>query len=269
MSMVQYYPGKSFIHNLDPRVKFVSLFVLTILIFSTTNFLVISIIFFAALISWLVARLPVKILYAYMKILAVLLIILIAMQALFYPGSIIIYSPIIPDIVPLVGGIGKISKEGLVFGLILSFRMVTLICLMPLITFTTPIEKMVLGLIRMGLPYTIAYTATTALNMIPILQAELEIIVDAQRLRAFQTFEKGTFVEKVRAYPTLVIPLLMSSMRRAQSMGVAMDSRAFGAGKCRTFFEDIVMDKKDWLFIGFVVLFCIAGVYISFSSGLN
>ncbi|MEW6624006.1 MAG: energy-coupling factor transporter transmembrane component T [Bacillota bacterium] len=267
--MVQYYPGKTFIHCLDPRVKVVSLFILTIVIFLITNFIVISLIFLGTLIFWLKARLPISILYFYMKILAVLLVILIAMQALFYPGSTIIFSPIIPEVIPLLGGLGKISKEGLIFGLIISFRLVTLICLMPLITFTTSIEKMALGLIKMGLPYTVAYTATTALNMIPILQTELGIIIDAQRLRAFQTFEKGTFSQKVKAYPTLVIPLIMGSMRRAQSMGVAMDSKAFGASKTRTFLEDITMQKKDWAFMILVVLFCITGVYVNFSGFLG
>lgn len=263
MSLVQYYPGKTFVHRLDPRSKLIALVLLTIVIFAVTDFKIIALIFLGSLCLWLTAKLPLSILFSYMKFLGSLLIILIILQALFYPGQTILLKPLIPHWVPLLGGLGKINKEGIIFGIVLSFRLITLICLMPLVTFTTPIEKFTLGLIKLGLPYTVAYTATTALNMIPILQAELGVIMDAQRLRAFQTFENGKFVEKIKAYPTLVIPLIIGSMRSAQLMGVAMDSKAFGANKDRTFLEDIVLKPQDWLFMFAVGLLVVLGIVIN------
>jgi energy-coupling factor transport system permease protein len=105
------------------------------------------------------------------------------------------------------------------------------------------------------MPYRMAYTTTTALNLVPIIQSEANVIVDAQRLRAMQTFEKGRFVDKLKAYPALVTPLVIGSMRRAQRMAVAMDSRAFGASKSRTYIEDIHLRPADYLFIGGIVVF--------------
>ena len=111
------------------------------------------------------------------------------------------------------------------------------------------------SLVRMGLPYRLAYTVTTALNLIPTLQAEAGVIRDAQRLRAFQAFEKGTFLDKLKAYPPLVTPLIIGAMRRAQLMAIAMDSRAFGSGASRTYIQDIRMRVGDWLFVGFSILY--------------
>ncbi len=263
--MFEYHGGETFVHNLDPRVKLGVLLLLTLVIFIVTDLVLIGILFFVVILVWFVARLPVKHLLQYCKMLLVLFIILIAMQALFYPGETVIYQPVIPEAIPLVGGLGKISEEGVVFGLVLSFRLLTLIVLMPLLTMTTPVEKIALGLIKMRLPYTAAYTATIALSMIPILQNELVTIMDAQRLRAFQIFDKGTLFEKIKAYPTLVIPLIIGSMRRAQSMCVAMDSRAFGASKKRTFMEDISMRSADWVVLISVALstVLIIGIYYS------
>jgi energy-coupling factor transport system permease protein len=263
VSMVQYYPGKTFVHKLDPRSKLIALVLLTILIFAVTDFKVIGMIFCTSILLWMIAKLPASILLGYMKFLGPLLVLLVLLQALFYPGNVYLVKPLIPEWVPLIGGLGKLDKEGVIFGLVLSFRLITLISLMPLVTFTTPVEKFTLGLIKLGLPYTVAYTATTALNMIPTLQNELGVIVDAQKLRAFQTFEEGKFIDKIKAYPTLVIPLIVGSMRSAQQMGVAMDSKAFGTNRDRTFLEDITLGTKDWVFMSCVFLLAVVGIIVN------
>ena len=138
-----------------------------------------------------------------------------------------------------------------------------MIIMLPLISFTTPVQNFALGMVKIGLPYTLAYTMTTALNLVPLLQTETQVIVDAQKLRAMQTFEKGKLGEKLRAYPALVTPLVIGSMRRAQLMAVAMDSRAFGATKKRTYMEDITMDAVDWIFLAATIIFTIGIVYLS------
>jgi energy-coupling factor transport system permease protein len=129
------------------------------------------------------------------------------------------------------------------------------VLILPLVSLTTPIHLLTLGLVRLGLPYRVAYAMTTAINLIPVLQSEANVIVDAQRLRAMQVFEKGRFWQKLRSYPALVTPLVIGAMRRAQLIAVAMDSRAFGASKSRTFVQNIRMRAVDWLFVGATVLY--------------
>ena len=68
-------------------------------------------------------------------------------------------------------------------------------------------------------------------------------------------FEKGSFLEKLRAYPSLVTPLIIGAMRRAQLIAVAMDSRAFGASNDRTYIQDVHMGSEDWAFVILAVLF--------------
>jgi len=69
--------------------------------------------------------------------------------------------------------------------------------------------------------------------------------------------------EKLRAYPALVTPLVIGSMRRAQLMAVAMDSRAFGASKSRTYLEDITLHGRDWVFLCGSILFAAGVVVVS------
>jgi len=194
-----------------------------------------------------------------MKVLLPIAAFLFVIQAIFYPGETALIKPLIP----IGRGFGQVTLEGILFSVLLALRLMAMIIMLPLISFTTPVQNFALGMVKIGLPYTLAYTMTTALNLVPLLQTETQVIVDAQKLRAMQTFEKGKLGEKLRAYPALVTPLVIGSMRRAQLMAVAMDSRAFGASKKRTYMEDIDMDAVDWIFLAATIIFTIAIVYLS------
>lgn len=259
-TLVQYIPGDTFFHRLDPRSKIVFMLLITAVIFIVQNIWVASAVLLTLIVIWFLAGLPFSVLKGLGKAMVGIMVFLFIVQMLLYPGETILIQPIIPRFVPLVGGSGRIALEGILFALLLSLRLLAMIIVLPLVSMTTPVHIFSLGLVRMGLPYRLAYTTTTALNLIPILQAEANVIVDAQRLRALQVFEKGKFLDKLRAYPPLVTPLVIGAMRRAQLIAVAMDSRAFGATKDRTYIQDIQMRAMDWAFIVFSVLYTMLAV---------
>ena len=256
--LIAYYPGKTFIHRLDPRAKIIFMIIVSTSIFMVDRIYVSLFILLTMLGLWALAKLPGSVLWGFMKTLLPIIGFLFVVQAILYPGV----TPLIKPLIPIGKGIGQVTLEGVLFAVMLALRLMAMIIMLPLVSFTTPVQNFALGLVKMGLPYTLAYTTTTALNLVPILQAEAGVIVDAQRLRAMQTFEKGKLGEKLKAYPALVTPLVIGSMRRAQLMAVAMDSRAFGATKNRTYMEDLVMRFKDWAFLIGSILFA-AGVVLA------
>jgi len=262
-TLVQYIPGESAFHRLDPRSKIIFMLLVTGVIFIVQSLWVAGAMLVTLVLLWFLAGLPFSVLKGLGQATLGIVAFLIVVQALLYPGETVLVHPIIPSPVPLIGGVGRVTLEGILFALLLSLRLMAMVTLLPLVTITTPMHSFLLGLVRMGLPYRLAYTTTTALNLIPILQAEANAIVDAQRLRAFQVFEKGNFLEKLRAYPALVTPLVIGAMRRAQLMAVAMDSRAFGATKERTYIQDIRMRPTDWAFIVCSV------AYVALAAALN
>lgn len=253
-ALVAYYPGNSYIHRLDPRVKIIFMIIVSTSIFTVQKIYIAAIILAIMFTLWFVARLPGSVLLGLIKTLLPIIGFLFLVQAVFYPGS----TPLIKPLIPLGKGIGQVTLEGILFAALLALRLMAMIIMLPLVSFTTPVQSFALGLVRMGLPYRLAFTTTTALNMVPILQAETGTIVDAQRLRAMQSFEKGKLGDKLRAYPALVTPLVIGSMRRAQLMAVAMDSRAFGASKTRTYLQNIQMRPRDWVFLVLSIAFAIA-----------
>lgn len=227
------------------------------------NLWVASAMLLTLILIWAMTRLPLSTLRGLGQAAAGIIAFLFVVQAVLYPGETALVQPIIPAGVPLIGGLGKITLEGILFALLLSLRLLAMIIVLPLVTTTTPMVLFLLGLVRMGLPYRLAYTTTTALNLIPILQTEANVIADAQRLRAFQVFEKGSFLQKLKAYPALVTPLVIGAMRRAQLIAVAMDSRAFGAAGDRTYIQDIHMRAMDWGFIAGCLLY--TGLAVAFN----
>jgi energy-coupling factor transport system permease protein len=248
-TIVQYVPGQTLFHRLDPRAKIGFLLLTTLLVVVVRSPWVAGGVLLTLLTLWLVARLPISVIAGLGQAMVGIILFLFAAQALLYPGETALLQPIIPYAVPWIGGKGRITLEGLSFALLLSLRLLAMVTLMPLVSMTTPVHTLTLGLVRLGLPYRWAYTMTTALNLIPILQMEAASIADAQRLRAFRVFEHGRFWDKLKAYPALVTPLIIGAMRRAQLIAVAMDSRAFGAGAMRTYIQDIQMHARDWAFL--------------------
>jgi energy-coupling factor transport system permease protein len=266
-TLVQYTPGDSFFHRLDPRSKIIAMLMITFLIFALQNLWVAAAILLTMVVLWCLAGLSLSVLRGLVTPMIGLVAFLLVVQALLYPGEKVLVEPIVPRLVPILGGRGSITLDGILFAVLLSLRLLAMVIALPLVTMTTPLHVFALGLVRLGLPYHLAYTMTTALNLIPILQAEANTIADAQKLRACRVFEKGSFLDKLRAYPSLVTPLIIGAMRRAQLIAVAMDSRAFGASSDRTYVQEIRMRQGDWVFLVLASLFAAIAGIANFTMG--
>jgi energy-coupling factor transport system permease protein len=236
------------------------------MIFTIQDVYLAAIVLLTVIALWCIARLPLHTMGGYFKMLGGIIVFLFVVQAILYPGEVILIEPIIPSFVPLIGSKGNITEEGVLFGFFITTRLLAIISILALVSMTTPIDRLTLGLVRLKLPYQFAYIITTALNLIPVLKAEAGAIMDAQRLRAFRTFEKRNPIAKMKAYPLLVTPLVIGAMRRAKLVAIAMESRGFGAKRERVYIEDIAMKPGDWVFIVLTILYCLAILLVNFLS---
>ena len=128
--------------------------------------------------------------------------------------------------------------QGVSFGLMIGCRIIALTALMPLLTMTTDAQILALGITRLGLNYRAAYIITSTFNLIPSFEEDARHIMDARRLRGMQSV-------KLTEYPAIVLPLMIKAMRQAQMMGLAMDTRAFGVYKTRTWLREIHFSAVD------------------------
>jgi len=209
------------------------------------------------------------------KILTLLVIFIILLQTIFGPGSNYIINPLFPYSLPFLGGMGSLKWEGFFLGLTIVCRFLSLMLIFPIFSATTPPQKIAAGLCALKLNYRTAYIISAAFNLIPIFKDEAIHIMDAQKLRGLQYFDNRTFnlrtkggqtarksfFYRIKLYSSLLITLILSAMRKAQYASVAMESRAFGIYKTRTWLDKPQIQKHDIfcvftsVFLVFIVLF--------------
>lgn len=234
---------KSFLHSLDPRTKLflsIGLFLIGVL-FSDYRVLIAL---FAAevIILRLAARIPLAKLLPYLKLILPLVVMALVIWPLFQrAGTVLVsYWKII------------ITEEGIEMGVAMSFRLLSLIVATYLLLMTTEQRDLVLALVKSGLRYDFGLMLAIALSKVPALAGIAMTIMDAQKARGLE-LEKGNIVEKVRKYIPILIPLIISAIRLAEALSIAIDSRAFGRGK-RTYLRELHFTLKDGLVTGMTVV---------------
>jgi energy-coupling factor transport system permease protein len=243
-------------YKLDARTKLIFVLLFTFLVFLVDTFSSIVFLLVSIVIIRITARIPFKE-KKYLKNLSLLALFIILMQTLFGNGENFIIKPLFPMSFPFFGGTGSLKWEGLLFGIVIICRLAALMLILPILTQTTPPHKITRGLCALGVNYRAAFIITSALNFIPVFNAEAQVIMDAQRLRGLRKFG-------IKSYINLLTPLMLGAMRKAQIASVAMDSRAFGVYKTITWLEQPKMKKQDFLFLLVSIIFFTAIIFINY-----
>jgi energy-coupling factor transport system permease protein len=256
------------IYRLDPRTKLLFVLMFTVLVFLVDKFTVAVIL----LISFIIFRMAVKIPFygiKYIKNLSLLAIFIILMQTIFATGENYFIKPIFPPSFPVFGGMGSLKWDGFILGLVVVCRLVSVMVIFPVFTETSSPYSLAVGLCGLGFNYRTAFIITTVFNLIPLFKEEALVIIDAQKLRGMYLFERRSFFARLKAYSGLVLPLVLGAMRKAQVSSVAMDSRAFGVYKTRTWLDKPVMKMCDYFFIFACIVFSAAVLFFNYSEGLE
>ena len=124
---------------------------------------------------------------------------------------------------------------------------------------TTRNEELVLGLIRLGLPYRVGFAISTSLRLVPTIVASLQTISQAQRSRGLD-LDSGNLLERIRKFVPLLIPVFISTIRSTNIFGMALESKGFGAREDRTFYLELKMRPADYAVLTFAILFVIASL---------
>lgn len=254
----QYYPTKSFIHNLDPRTKLLFLIVYIVALFLTQTFYGLALCGLLLIAFVLIARVPLKSVLRSVKGVLFLLVFTSLLNLFFHGGDRLLWQ----------WGILKIYLEGVLFAVFLMFRLVFLVLGSAVLTLTTTpvnlsdgMESLLspLKLIRFPV-HSLALIMSIALRFIPTLMDETNRIISAQKARGAD-FESGNIFKRVKAVIPILIPLLISAFRRAEELGDAMDARCYSGAKNRTKYKKLKFSWRDAVAF-FVAAGMIAGVVL-------
>jgi len=229
--------------KLDPRVKLLSVMLITIIVFIVDKF-------------------PVSV----CLVLILILVRLWSKVSLFrirYLLNLSLLAAFIILIQTFFGG-------GLFLGLVITCRIFSLMLIFPILTQTSTPHELAAGLYALGLPYRIAFIITTAFNQVSHFSREAGLIMDAQKLRGLNVFEnRRAGLGKVKAYAEICLPLVLGAMRKAQISAAAMDSRAFGVHNTRTWLSKPKMKHGDYLFILGCCIFAAILLTANFLDGVT
>ena len=168
---------------------------------------------------------------------------------------------------PLIGG-GRMSVEGLLYGLNVIFKTLTLTLVVPLGIFTTDVDKFIVGMVRARVPYKLAFIFSATLRFVPLLFGEIQAIIEAQRLRGL-AMEKMGPIQRVRVYAKVAVPLILGAMVKSQMLEVVLQSKAFTGSPDRTYLHESVLGPADYAMMAFFALLFVAAVVAYFWLGIG
>ena len=261
----QYYPSNSKIHNLDPRVKIVCTLLYLISLFTFKNILgyAMATVFLFTCIK--MSKVPFKFIVKGLKPIMILLMITVGFNLFLTPGGEVLVH----------FWIFKITEQGLSSAVYMGVRLVFLIMGSSLMTLTTTpnsltdgLESLLHPLNKIKVPvHDVSMMMSIALRFIPILLEETDKIMKAQIARGAD-MESGNIIQRAKAMVPILVPLFVSAFRRANDLAMAMEARCYRGGDGRTKMKPLIYKKKDYIayitVILYVVVAFIVGRYVPF-----
>lgn len=135
-----------------------------------------------------------------------------------------------------LGGRYVVTQEQLFYHLNLVLKYLATIPIVLLFVCTTNPSEFAASLNRIGVKYSIAYSVALALRYIPDIQREYHEISQAQQARGIEMSKKETLVRRLKSASAILIPLILSSMDRIETISNAMELRGFGKNRKRSWY---------------------------------
>lgn len=251
ITLGQFYPGNSFIHRLDPRVKIVGTFLYIVALFIVSDFIGFAIAAIALAIVIGISKVPFSFIAKGLKPIFLIIVFTFFINMFMTNGE-ILYKI----------GFLRLTKEGLYNACFMGIRLVLLIFGSSVLTLTTKpinltdgIEYILNPLKKVGVPaHELAMMMTIALRFIPTLLEETDKIMKAQMARGAD-FESGNIIKRGKSLIPLLVPLFISAFRIAQDLAMAMEARCYRGGEHRTRLHEMKMSASDFVTLTILVLF--------------
>lgn len=257
----QYIPGETFVHKLDPRTKIVLSMLFIAALFIIDKFVGYTLIVGLLALVVYTAKIPPRYLYKGLKPVFFLIAFTAILNIFMIKGT---DATLVFEV-----GFLKIYQEGIRTAAFMALRLVFLIMGTSVLTLTTsPIEltdgiERLLRPIGKELAHELAMMMTIALRFIPTLMDETDKIMMAQKARGAD-FETGGIIQKAKSLIPLLVPLFISSFRRADELAMAMEARAYRGGNGRTRMKKLQFTSRDTIAFTVFGVFFIASLSIRF-----
>jgi energy-coupling factor transport system permease protein len=230
-----YTNGDTFLHRMDPRVKILAVFLLSILaILLVTLFSLVVLLAFIFLLLFLARATFSRTMFA-LKFVIRFMILIIVLWPIFDPAG----TPILASLGPI-----RITEPAVMKGISSAVRVGCLATVWYILLFTTSQRDLVRALVKLGVRFDFGLTLAISLRFLPTFGALIESIKDAQRARGLE-LGRGGLIKRSRNYVAVLVPTIVAALRTADTLSLALQSRAYGARADRTYLRDLRMRASD------------------------
>ena len=255
ITLGQYYPGNSFIHRLDPRTKILSTLLLIIAVFLANTAVGYAALCAMVLFIILISGLPFMLVLKSVKPLLFIIVLTLVLHVVMGQGEHVLYQ----------WKFIRVTEEGLRLGVQMAMRLILLLMISSILTFTTSpivltdgIEALLSPFRVIGVPaHELAMMMTIALRFIPTLMEETDRIIKAQTARGAD-FSGGNLLVRAKNMLPILVPLFISAFRRADDLAVAMEARCYRGGAGRPRMHQLAYRSGDVM--AFVFAFAMIGL---------
>jgi len=239
-----YIERNTAVHRLDPRVKLIGAALGMIAAVAVSDLLVLAVIYGIVIAVIKLAQVTWERFKFALRTILPVSIMIVCLWPLFYrTGTPVLFSwgPIVITLPSVLAGVSAALRIN-----VMAFCAFTLL-------YTTPQGRLVRGLVRLGLPYEYGLSLAIALRYIPTFGGIILMIMDAQKARGLE-LDKGSFLRKTLKYVYVMAPVVITALRMADQLSLAIESRAFGAPTKRTYVTDLKMRPVDGFALTAVVV---------------
>ena len=171
------------------------------------------------------------------------------------------------NVVFTIVGPYTVTLQQLFYPLNMTMKVVCVVPIALLFIACTDPSEFAASLAGIGVSYRVGYAVSLALRYIPDVQREYRNISQAQQARGIDLSGKDKFFTRLKNSVAILLPLVLSSLNRIETVSNAMELRGFGKEKKRTWYVQRKMQRNDWVTVGFAILILVLDLVITFWDG--
>lgn len=266
VNLFNYIERDSPIHRLTGASKLVGLLMWSLAAMTAFHTPLLVILTVAAFLLFRISRIKLKEISFMLKFTFVFMILNNLLIFLFSPQhAVSIYGT--KTVLFEIAGPYVVTAEQLFYHLNVALKYTCTIPVVLLFVSTTNPSEFAASLNRIGVSYRISYAVSIALRYIPDIQREYYDISQSQQARGIEMSKKAKFFQRLKNISSILVPLILSSLERIDTISNAMELRGFGKGKKRTWYnarpfsvgDIIAMVVSIGLFVLSVILTLVTG----------
>lgn len=266
VAILSYIKRDSLVHELTGTTKLIFFILWSVASMVTYDTRVLVCMLFMSIVIFKVSRIRIRDISFVLGLVAVFLLMNNLFVYLFSPEyGVELYES--RTVILTIAGPYTITLQQLFYHLNMTMKVICVVPVALLFIACTDPSEFAASLASIGVSYRIGYSVSLALRYIPDVQREYHNISQAQQARGIDLSGKDKLITRMKNSVAILLPLVLSSLNRIETISNAMELRGFGKNKKRTWYRLRKMKRNDWIVVGLVTAVLVLDLVVTFWDG--